>query len=252
MEDGSAHESESEVSKTSSRKVVDAKIFVKLQGKFKYVFNECLKVKKSNFTLNSQLKELEASHMLNEENKKLIEELKSREEKLTSKMKEVELERDNLLRESQRIKSDFSKCMLVRKNLETLVLNLENDLKETKSVKLNLGECSNKLDRMLGNIHVKNDKQRIGYDYLSTTPSTFNKVNLKKASDSIQVLMAKNLPPPIKKANKFSREVYVCSYCKRRDHLRDFCYKLLRTQDFLREVKRVPQSVDSLNDLKKN
>lgn len=63
------------------------------------MFNECVKVKKSNLTINSQLKELEAPHMLKEENKKLVDESKSNEEKLTSKLKKVELKRDNLLRE---------------------------------------------------------------------------------------------------------------------------------------------------------
>ena len=56
------------------------------------------------------------------------------------------------------VKNDFRECMLVRKNLEFRVLTLEKELKEAKSVKLNLRECSTKLDRMLGDIHVKNDK----------------------------------------------------------------------------------------------
>ena len=162
--------------------------------------------------------------------------MKSNEEKVASKLKEVELERDNLLRESQRIKSDFSDCMLLKKNLETRVLTLENELKEAMSVKLNLGECSTKLDRRLSGIQVKNDKQDLGYDSFD-------------ASVSSQVPMAKN--SPLKKANKCLREVYVCTYCKRRGHLRDFCYKLLRTQNFPREVNRVPQKVDPLNDLKR-
>jgi len=140
--DESAHDSDGEA---TSKKVVDAETYLDLQENFKSVFNECVKVKRSNLTLISQLKELEVSHKLNVE-------LKSTEEKLTSKLKEIELEINNLLGESQLIKRDFRECMIVRKNLESRVLILENELKEAKCVKMNLGECSNKLDRMLGDI----------------------------------------------------------------------------------------------------
>ena len=149
----------------------------------------------------------------------LVEDLRTRERTLREKLEYTEGERDSLRGLMESMKKELLEFEERNVLLESHILYLENKLKDSSKVKFDLECRSEKLDKILGAVQIKNDTCGLGFD--TCKESTLKAKTIFLGEYSRKNVIAYSL-------GKFFRRVFRYSHCGRKGHLRKFCLDLKR------------------------
>jgi hypothetical protein len=211
-----------------------------LQNAFQELFEESIKLKKANLKLEASLKE--RVKVINES--ALIEDLRTRERALREKLEYIEGERDSLKGLMETLKKELLAFEERNILLESNILELQNKLKDSSNVKFDLECRSEKLDKILGTVQIKNDMCGLGFN--SCNEST-NKVKTTVLGESTRKDFRDH------SLDTHFRHVFTCTHCGRKGHLRKFCFDLKRisrkTQRKVTKVFKFPTPQDSKSSL---
>ena len=103
--------------------------------------------------------------------------------------------------------------------LESNILELENKLKDSSKVIFDLECRSEKLDKILGTVQIKNDTCGLGFN--TCNEFTHNAKTNVLGESTRKVFRDHSLV-------KSFRHVFTCTHCGRKGHLRKFCFDLKR------------------------
>ena len=128
--------------------------------------------------------------------------------------------------------------------LESNILELQDKLKDSSNVKFYLECRSEKLDKMLGTVQIKNDTCGLGFN--TCNEFTHNAQTNVLGESTRNAFKDHSL-------GKSFRHMFTCTHCGRKGHLRKFCFDLKRiprkSQHNATNVFKIPTPQDSHSSL---
>ena len=133
---------------------------------------------------------------------------------LQEKLDYVEGERDSLRGLMESLKKELLAFEERNVLLESNILELQNKLKDSSNVKFDLECRSEKLDKILGTVQIKNDTCGLGFN--PCNEFTHNAQTNVLGESTRNTFKDHSL-------SKSFRHVLTCTHCGRQGHLRKFC-----------------------------
>uniref|UniRef100_A0A5B6Z8D6 Uncharacterized protein n=1 Tax=Davidia involucrata TaxID=16924 RepID=A0A5B6Z8D6_DAVIN len=196
-----------------------------MQTIFNELYAESYKLKKYNLRLQFKLKTCEKELNVLRENEALASQLQAHKITLSEKFIAVEKERNSLVEKNKRLKANLHNCEVSKGSLEAQVQKLEQELIMSREVKVDIEDRSNKLEKMLGSIHLKNDKKVLGFKDNEKSKKYSKTIHVTGSTSSQQPTQPK-VASKNQTKEESPQEIYFCTYCEGVGHFRKFCYQL--------------------------
>lgn len=226
-----------------------------LQTAYSELYNESLRIQKVNKRLTLEVLTLEKELKGPKEKEALVSQLEAIKISLSEKLIVIGKEKCYLIISLESANKELNESHEIRTSLETKIVQLEKDLESSREVKVTLEDNSGRMGKLfLGPVLGYKEKgyqerKGIGYEEGNSSKVKTEPVAKFVTKSNVPKDNKSNVPKvnPSKKHLKAGpKQSYVCSYCHKQGHLKDFYYKLGKNPQFTNSK----QPYSSLSNLK--